>query len=100
MCGIVAVTSPSLPIREDLLSAMREWLESARQEIPDYVDELPIVSATPQTVEAVLRDLISNEGKRLEIGRRGREFAVKWHSAEAGARRFDHIYRELLGVKQ
>jgi glycosyltransferase involved in cell wall biosynthesis len=77
-----------------------EWMESARQEIPDYVDELPIVSATPQTVEAVLRDLICNEAKRLEIGRRGREFAVKWHSAEAGARRFDQIYRELLGVKQ
>lgn len=73
-----------------------EWLESARQEIPDYIDELPIVSATPQTVEAILRDLIANKEKRLEIGRRSREFAVKWHSAEAGALRFDKIYSDLL----
>lgn len=77
-----------------------EWLQSARQEIPDYIDELPIVSATPQTVEAVLRDLIANKEKRLEIGRRSREFAVKWHSAEAGACRFDQIYSELLGLKK
>lgn len=76
-----------------------EWLESARREIPEYVDELPIVNATPETVEAVLRDLIANKEKRLEIGRRSREFAVKWHSAEAGARRFDRIYGELLGLR-
>jgi glycosyltransferase involved in cell wall biosynthesis len=76
-----------------------EWLESARQEIPDYIDELPIVGATPQTVESVLRDLIADKENRLEIGRRSREFAVKWHSAEAGARRFDRIYSELLGIK-
>lgn len=77
-----------------------EWLESARKEIPDYIDELPIISATPQTVETVLRDLITNKEKRLEIGRRSRDFAVKWHSAEAGAHRFDQIYSQLLGLKQ
>ena len=27
-----------------------EWLDQIRREIPDYVDELPIVSATPETV--------------------------------------------------
>lgn len=73
-----------------------EWLESVRQEIPDYVEELPIISATPDTVEEVLCDLIANPEKRREIGRRGREFAVKWHSSEAGGRRFDEIYSKLL----
>lgn len=77
-----------------------EWLESARQEIPGYIDELPIVRATPQTVEGVLRDLIENKEKRLQIGRRSREFAVKWHSAEAGASRFDAIYGRLLGLEK
>jgi glycosyltransferase involved in cell wall biosynthesis len=76
-----------------------EWLESARREIPDYIKQLPIISATPQTVEEALCDLIKNKEKRLELGHRGREFAVRWHSAEAGARRFDRIYRELLGFK-
>lgn len=73
-----------------------EWLESVRQEIPDYAAELPIISATPDTIEDVLRNLIANPEKRREIGQRGREFAVKWHSAEAGGRRFDEIYSKLL----
>ncbi len=73
-----------------------EWLESLRAEIPDYADEIPIISATPATVEGVLRDLISDQEKRLEIGRKSREFAIKWHHNEVSARRFDAIYSELL----
>lgn len=73
-----------------------EWLESLRQEIPDYAAELPIVNATPDTIESVLRDLIDNPEKRQAIGRRSREFALKWHSDTAAGRRFDQIYRRLL----
>jgi glycosyltransferase involved in cell wall biosynthesis len=73
-----------------------EWLESMRAEIPDYVDELPIVTATPDTVRDVLTDLITHPEKRQEIGARGREFAVKWHSSRTAARRFDAIYSRLL----
>ena len=73
-----------------------EWLESVRQEIPDYAAELPIISATPQTIETVLRDLIANPEKRQKVGERGRAFALKWHSAEAGGRRFNKIYSKLL----
>lgn len=73
-----------------------EWLQSVRNEIPEYADELPIVSATPQTVEKVLEDLIANPLLREEIGRRSREFALRWHSDAAGARRFDNVYSRLL----
>jgi hypothetical protein len=73
-----------------------EFLENVREEIPDYAAELPIISATPDTVEEVLRDLIANPEKRREIGQRSREFAVKWHSAEVGGRRLDQIYTKLL----
>jgi glycosyltransferase involved in cell wall biosynthesis len=73
-----------------------EWMDQMRAEVPEYVDELPVVSATPDTVRDVLVDLIENPGKRREIGRRSREFAVKWHSADAAARRFDVIYRNLM----
>ncbi|MEK7448693.1 MAG: glycosyltransferase [Planctomycetota bacterium] len=76
-----------------------EWLESMRQEIPDYVAELPVVSATPQTIYYVLKDLIEHPDKRKEIGEKSRAFAVKWHSAEAGAKKFDKIYSELLKEK-
>ncbi len=76
-----------------------EWIESVRREVPDYVQELPVVSATPATIYDVLKDLIEHPEKRQEIGRRSREFAVKWHSAAAGARRMDQIYSELLQLK-
>jgi len=52
-------------------------------------------SATPVTIYEVLVDLITHPEKRDEIGRRCREFAVKWHSKEAGAQRFDKIYTDL-----
>jgi len=73
-----------------------EWLEDMRREIPGYIDELPVVSATPETVREVLIDLINNPEKRREIGRKSREFAVRWHSADTAARRFDTIYKGLL----
>jgi len=73
-----------------------EWLEFARREIPEYVDELPVISATPETVHDVVRDLVENPEKRREIGIRSRNFAVKWHSAEVAARKFDQIYSNLL----
>ena len=75
-----------------------EWLESMRKEIPEYVDELPLISATPQTIYSTLKELVSNPAKRREIGARSRTFAVKWHSATAASKRFDEIYSRLLGL--
>jgi hypothetical protein len=75
-----------------------EWLDRMRREIPGYIDELPIVSAAPDTVEQVLKDLVCDPKRRRELGERGRRFALKYHSAEAGARRMDRVYRELLGA--
>jgi len=73
-----------------------EWMDNMRKQVPGYAEELPVVSATPDTVYNVLKGLIENPEKRREIGARSRKFAVKWHSAEAGARRFNQIYSELL----
>jgi hypothetical protein len=73
-----------------------EWLASIRSELPDFVDALPIVSATPETVYEVLEDLVRNPAKRAEIGRRSREFALRWHSSHRAANVFDTIYTSLL----
>ena len=73
-----------------------EWLASIRREVPEFIDQLPIVSATPETVYEVLEDLVRNPEKRREIGRRSREFAIRWHSSERAAARFDQIYTDLL----
>ena len=48
-----------------------EWLETMRAEIPDYVDELPVVSASPDSIRDVLVDLISDPEKRAEFGAPG-----------------------------
>ncbi len=73
-----------------------EWLESVRAEIPEYADELPIVSATPDTVESVLRELIADPQRRSDIGARSRAFAEKWHAHTVAAERFNAIYLRLL----
>lgn len=73
-----------------------EWLDQMRKEIPEYVDELPVVTATPETIENVLIDLIINTEKRLSIGKKSRAFAEKWHSADVSAKRFDKIYTNLI----
>lgn len=77
-----------------------EWLESVREELPQYAEELPIVSATPETVEEVLLDLMRHPEKRAEIGRRGRAFIQRWHSPQAGARHFDDVYAKLIRGEQ
>jgi hypothetical protein len=77
-----------------------EWLETLRSELPSYADELPIVSATPCTVEAILRRLIADAAMRREIGLRCRDFALKWHSDQVAAKRFDEIYGGLLRLSK
>ncbi|MHB8693429.1 MAG: glycosyltransferase [Solirubrobacteraceae bacterium] len=72
------------------------WVETVRRDVPGYVEELPIVTATPETVREILLELIDDPAKRRELGERGREFALKWHSSRAAAARFDKIYSELL----
>jgi hypothetical protein len=74
-----------------------EWLESMRREIPEYVEELPVVSATPETIYDVLKELILNPSKRQEIGERSRRFAEKWHASDRAAAHFDKLFRDLLG---
>ena len=76
-----------------------EWLETMRREIPEYVAELPVVSATPDTVYEVLKDLVQNPAKRAEIGRRSRAFAEKWHASDVAAAHFDRIFHEVLGQR-
>ena len=73
-----------------------EWLEMMREEIPDYVDELPVVSATPETIDEILRELIHDKEKREEIGIRSRAFAEKWHGSEVAAKYFDRFLQLVM----
>lgn len=76
------------------------WIEQVRREVPGYVEELPVISATPETVRDILIDLIGNPEKRREIGERSRAFALKWHSSPEAAKTFDRIYSRLLAGQE
>ncbi len=73
-----------------------EWLASMKKEIPEFVEELPIVNANETTIEEVLKDLITNAEKRIEIGNKSRAFALKWFASDKAALKFDAIYSQLL----
>ncbi|PPJ63032.1 glycosyl transferase family 1 [Cuspidothrix issatschenkoi] len=62
-------------------------------------DEFPLVSATEETVYDVLKDLALNQEKRLNIGQKSREYAIKWHSADACAQRYEKVYDALMAGK-
>jgi hypothetical protein len=75
-----------------------EWMEAMRKENPEYIEELPVVNANPNTIEEILKELIANPEKRIGIGKKSRAFAMKWHSKEAGAKKVDEIYKSILGI--
>jgi glycosyltransferase involved in cell wall biosynthesis len=58
--------------------------------------ECPLVSATPETVKDVLRELIRRPTLREELGRAGRQYVEQFHSYEAAARLFGAIHSNLL----
>jgi hypothetical protein len=59
--------------------------------------ELPLVSATEETIYNVLRDLLVDPERRRRLGDAGRAFAMKWHSADACAERYEAVYDSLMG---
>lgn len=66
----------------------RDTLESLK--------ECPLVGATEDTIYDVLKDLLGHRDRLLAIGAAGRKYALKWHSAEACAARFERVYDHLM----
>jgi hypothetical protein len=65
---------------------------------PGYVahmDDMPLVSATPDTLEQELAALVSDPPLREELGRRGREFVERNWSYEALAPAYDELHRKV-----
>ncbi len=67
---------------------------------PNYklscLDELPLISAGEETVYEVLKELVLDPDKRHKIGKQSREYALKWHSPDACAERYEEIYDRLI----
>lgn len=55
-------------------------------------EDIPIINANPLTIENILRDLINNRERISGIGKRSREYAVKYHDRKSVAKEFLKYY--------
>lgn len=53
--------------------------------------EAPALDASEASIEAVLRELALDPARRAEMSRRSRDYALRWFSADACARRFEMV---------
>jgi hypothetical protein len=58
---------------------------------PPYMTEVPAVHATEETIYEVLKMLLNDPERRRVLGAAGRKFALKWHSIDACAQRFERV---------
>jgi glycosyltransferase involved in cell wall biosynthesis len=64
----------------------------------DSIRTCPLVSASEASVYDALKALLSSPERRTALGREGREFALRWHSAAACAERFERVYDGLMSA--
>jgi glycosyltransferase involved in cell wall biosynthesis len=60
-----------------------------------YLDECPILSATPETIADRLRALVTDPELRERLGRAGAAYAAKYHSDETAQYLYGSIYRRI-----
>jgi glycosyltransferase involved in cell wall biosynthesis len=65
-----------------------------------YLGECPIVPATVDTIERVLRDLIARRSEWPAIGRRSRAYVERRHSPAACRELFEAIYSRIWHRKE
>lgn len=60
-----------------------------------YLDECPILSASPETAVERLRALVVDPDLREQLGRASARYAAKYHSDQAAAYLYGEIYRQI-----
>jgi glycosyltransferase involved in cell wall biosynthesis len=58
--------------------------------------DLPIVSATPETITSVLRPLVADRARLRELGTASRAYVERVHDARVVTRRHVELYRSIL----
>ncbi len=64
-----------------------------------FLNECPVVSATPETITDILRVLITHPELREELGRASRQYAEKYHSYKTAQYMFGAIYDKIINNK-
>lgn len=76
---------------EEYIRPFRRW---------SYFDECPIVSATPETVYGVLRELVLRPELRRQLAWASREYATKYHGFDSAQHLFTEVVAFVLGNRQ
>lgn len=82
-CGAVVISNLK---DERIMQPMKRW---------SFLSECPIVSADPETIKEVLRDLYHDIGMRRKISLDSRIYALKYHSFKSFAVLFEQILKYL-----
>ncbi len=64
--------------------------------LQSFPSTLPVQSANPDTLYAVLRDLVLDGTKRAELGKQGRLYVEEHHDAAKVAQQLKAIYKSLI----
>jgi glycosyltransferase involved in cell wall biosynthesis len=60
-----------------------------------YPDDLPVLTASPDTLENVLRDLIKDKARRKEVGQDSFGFVKIFHNPEILSKKWGKIYKSI-----
>lgn len=86
--GIPVVANLSDPA---YLEPYRHW---------SFLDECPIVSATPDTITQVLRRLVCDPQLRARLGSASRQYAVKFHGLDSAGYLFNSVIQFVEGRRE
>lgn len=65
-------------------------------EIPHYIKLFPVINVTPETIFEVLKDLLDNSQKEVQMGIIPRKFVQKWHASEVEAKHFNFLFKNII----
>ena len=69
--------------------------DETRNLIKEHIGDEPYVFATPETLEQIILELVSNEGMRKFYGTKARNYIDKWHDDKKVTERIIGIYEKL-----
>ena len=64
------------------------------------LSEAPLISANEQSVYHAVKRLVSDSEMRARLGQASREYALKWHSSESCAERYEALYDQVMAGKR
>ena len=76
---------------ERVLTPYRRW---------SFLNECPIVSASPETIKETLLKMFSEKQARIEISKKSRDYALRRHSYESFASLFVEIDLYFQGKRE